>query len=123
MSRTKRIPIARQPSLQISPRALQLFEQLKQAQARRRAASCIIGNSPAGYCSGECAACRRWYDLDDALHIELGLKSWQWGLPRNPYPPGTAASRNWRPDPDGEAQALWQLLDEARRCQLQHQSG
>jgi len=123
MSRTKRIPIARQPSLQISPRALQLFEQLKQAQARRRAASCIIGNSPAGYCSASCPACRTWFDLHDALHTELGLRPWQLGLPRNPYPPGTAASRNWRPDPDGEEQALWQLLNEARRCQLQHQSG
>jgi len=115
MSRTKRIPIARQPSLQISPRALQLFEQLKQAQARRRAASCIIGNSPAGYCSGECAACRRWYDLDDALHTELGLKPWQWGLPRNPFPPRSPASRHWRPDPDGEDQALWERLDESLR--------
>jgi hypothetical protein len=65
-----------------------------------------------------------WYDLLDKLHEELGLKPWQWlCLPRNPYPPGTAASRNWRPDPDGEDQALWLLLDEARRCQLQHQSG
>ena len=123
MSRTKRIPIARRPSFQISPRAVDLFTQLKQAQARRRAASCIIGNSPAGYCSASCPACRTWFDLHDALHTELGLKPWQLGLRRNPYPPGTAASRNWRPDPDGEEQALWQLLNEARRCQLQHQSG
>jgi hypothetical protein len=91
---------------------------------QRRAATCIDGDSPVGYCSSECAACRTWYDLHNKLHEELGLKPWEWlCLPRNPYPPGTAASRNWRPDPDGEEQALWQLLDEARRCQLQHQSG
>ena len=124
MSHTKRIPIARQPTLQPSPRAIALFEQLERARRQRRAATCIIGHSPAGYCSSECAACRTWYDLHDELHKELGLKPWQWlCLPRNPYPPGTAASRNWRADPDGEKQALWQLLGEARRCQLQHQSG
>ena len=84
----------------------------------------VVGDSPAGYCSAECAACRTWYDLHNKLHEELRLKPWQWlCLPRNPYPPGTAASRNWRADPDGEKQALWQLLGEARRCQLQHQSG
>ena len=115
MSRTKRIPIARQPSLQISPRALDLFAQLKQAQARRRGASCIMGDSPAGYCSASCAACRTWFDLDDALHTELGLKPWQQCLPRNPYPPGSTASRNWRPDPDSEVAALWRLLDAAHR--------
>ena len=123
MSHTKRTPIARQATLRVSPRAIALFEQLERARRRRRAATCIVGDSPAGYCSSECAACRTWYDLNDELHQELGLKPWQLCLPRNPYPPGTPASRNWRPDPDGEEQALWQLLNEARRCQLQHQSG
>ena len=116
MSHTKRTPIARQPSLRPSPRAMALFEQLERARRQRRAASCIIGNSPAGYCSAECAACRSWYALHAELHSELGLRPWEWlCVPRNPYPPGTSASRNWRPDPDGEEQALWQLLDEARR--------
>jgi hypothetical protein len=116
MSHTKRTPIARQPTLRPSPRAIELFEQLERARRRRRAATCIVSDSPAGYCSSECAACRTWYDLNDKLHEELGLKPWVWlCVPRNPYPPGTAASRNWRPDPDGEEQARWLLLDEARR--------
>jgi hypothetical protein len=124
MSHTKRTPIVRTTRLQPSARALELFDQLEKARRQRRAATCIIGDSPAGYCSSECAACRTWYDLHNKLHEELGLKPWEWlCLPRNPYPPGTAASRNWRADPDGEEQAPWQLLDEARRCQLQHQSG
>src|SRR5262249_11900693 len=111
MSHTKRTPIARQPSVQISARALQLFEQLQRAHRQRRAASCIIGDSPAGYCSAACAACRRWYDLQDALHTELGLKPWQWlCLLRNPYPPGSSKFLDWRPLPDGEDQALWERL-------------
>jgi hypothetical protein len=43
------------------------------------------------------------------------LKPWQQCLPRNPFPPGGTASRNWRPDPDGEDQALWERLDESLR--------
>ena len=113
MSGTKRTRIARPAIRQFSPRALALFEQLERARRQRRAATCIVGNNPSGYCNAECPACRTWYDLHNQLHIELGLMSWEWlCLPRNPYPPGTSVSRNWRP---GEQQALWQLLDEARR--------
>ena len=117
MSHTKRTPIVRTTRLQPSARALELFDQLEKARRQRRAATCFIGDSPAGYCSCECAACRTWYDLHNKLHEELGLKPWQWlCLPRNPYPPGSPMSRKWRPHPDSEQQALWQLLDEAKHC-------
>ena len=116
MSGTRRTPIVRQPALQLSARALELFDQLEKARRQRRAATCIIGDSPAGSCSTECAACRTWYDLHNKLHEELGLKPWQWlCLPRNPFPPGSSKFRDWRPLPDGEDQALWERLDEALR--------
>lgn len=121
MSGTKRIPIARRPGLQISPQAVKLFEALERARHQRRAASCIVGDSPAGYCSADCAACRSWYALHNELHVELGLKPWQWlCLPRNPYPPGSSKSRKWRPeDPGSEPLALWRLLDEASAANRQ----
>jgi hypothetical protein len=76
MSRTKRIPIARQPSLQFSPRAIELFVKLERARKQRNALGCIAGDSGSGsgYCSTKCRACRDWYDLHNELHGELGLK-------------------------------------------------
>jgi hypothetical protein len=102
MSHTRRTPIARQATLRVSPRAIALFEQLERARRQHRAATCIVGDSPAGYCSSECAACRTWYDLHNKLHEELGLKPWKWlCVPRNPFPPGRAASPK-RKRPQGE---------------------
>jgi hypothetical protein len=116
MSRTKRIPIARQAAMTISPRALVLFAQMKAARARRRAATCIVGQNPSGYCTASCAACQRWADLDAALHVELGLKPWVWPcLPRNPFPPGTKAAWHWHPADDSAQEALWRQLEATSR--------
>jgi hypothetical protein len=52
MSRTRRVPIARQPALQISTRAVELFEAMEQADRRRNAADCIDDDSGSG--SGCC---------------------------------------------------------------------
>jgi len=108
MSGTRRTPIARQATRQVSPRAIALFEQLERARHQRHAATCVVGDSLAGYCSTDCPACRTWYDLHNQLHIELGLMPWEWlCLPRNPYPPGTSASRNGDPVSSRHCGSCW----------------
>jgi hypothetical protein len=119
MSRTKRTPIARQPALQISPRAIELFEAMEQAKRRRNIADCIDDDSGSGsgYCKLECAHCNEWHRLHAELHDELHLKPWEWpvmGL--NPFAPGSERSKRWRPDPHGAGMAQWRLLDAARKA-------
>jgi hypothetical protein len=46
MSRTKRIPIARQPSLQVSPRAIELFEALERARKQRTIVTASLVTAP-----------------------------------------------------------------------------
>jgi hypothetical protein len=112
MSGTRRTPIGRRSAVQITRRAIDLFAELERARrARRRAVDCTI--SERGLCTTDCRACRRWFDLHDELHIQLGLPPWVWPcLPRNPYPPGSPKAREWRPGP--EQKELWDLLNEAR---------
>jgi hypothetical protein len=117
MSGTKRTPIARQPSLQITPRAIELFEAMERAQRRRNAADCIDDDSGSGsgYCKLECAHCNEWNRLHAELYHELHLKPWEWpviGL--NPFAPGSERSKHWRQDGAGMAQ--WKLLDAARKA-------
>ena len=122
MSHTKRTPIVRQPSLQFSSRAIELFEAMERARKRRHATTCIPDDSGSGsgYCKFECSACKAWSALDVELNNELGLKPWEgWPcLPHNPYPPGSPQSRRWRADPDSEQSVRWRLLDEARQASL-----
>ena len=118
MSGTKRTPIARQPALQVSPRAVALFVAIERTQRQRNAADCVpdTSGSGSGYCAFECASCKERARLDNELWGELMLKPWNWPcLDYNPYPPGSPRSRKWRPDPDCEQHALWQLLDEAKQ--------
>jgi hypothetical protein len=116
MSGTKRTPLERRSATQITPKAIELFRELERAKrARRRAIDCRI--SEQGCCSSvsECRACRRWWDLQNQLHIELKRELWQWPcIPCNPFPPGSADAREWRPSQ--EQRELWNLLDAARRA-------
>jgi hypothetical protein len=113
MSGTKRVPIARQSNLQVTPRAMELFEAAEKARSKRRGASCIVG--PYGHCNMECPACQAWHDAHSQLHRGLGLRPWQWPcLPINPFPPGSINSRGW--SPEGEELELWQQLERARRA-------
>ena len=110
---TKRVPIARQANLQVTPRALELFEQVEKARRQRRAARCIVG--PYGHCRGDCTPCRSWYELQDQLHVELGLKPRFWPcVPCNPFPPGSLAARDW--SPEGAPLQLWQTLERGRQA-------
>jgi hypothetical protein len=114
MSGTKRTPIARQATLQITPRVVELFELAERARRQRKTASCVVGTY--GLCRAECPACTRWYDAMAALHSELRLRPWQWPcLPLCSHPPGTPAARDWRPD--SESLKLWLLLDQARSAE------
>jgi hypothetical protein len=105
MSGTRRTLLARHPTVQITQRAIDLFRELERAnRARKRAIDCTI--SEFGHCIAECCACCRWWDLQDELHIELGLPPWQWPcIPRNPYPRGSPKARDWRPG--AEQEELW----------------
>jgi hypothetical protein len=114
MSGTRRTPLARLPGVQITPRAIELFTEMERAtRARRRAVGCTI--TEYGLCkTDKCGACRRWWDAHNKLCTELALPPWQWPvIPRNPYPPNSAMARDWQPGT--EQQALWNLLDKARR--------
>ena len=120
MSGTRRTPIIRRGTPQISPRALKLFEQAEKARLKRRGAACAVG--PYGHCSLECAACRDWSNAHNELHKELGLRPWEWPcLPINPFPPGSINSRDWQPE--GEELLLWQTLEKARRAALAVSAG
>jgi hypothetical protein len=114
---TNRTPIKREARATISPRAIELFGELERARrARKNAVDCKIGEQQ-GFCSSisECAACRRWWDLQDQLHVELGRELWDWPcIPKNPYPPASAYGRAWRPDQ--QKKELYDLLREARRA-------
>jgi len=119
MSHTRRTPIARQPSLQISAKAIELFEAMERAQRRRNAADCIDDDSGSGsgYCKHACAACREWWQLYEELYHELDLKPWEWPvIDYNPFAPGSERAKRWRPDPNSAGMAQWRLLDEARKA-------
>jgi hypothetical protein len=99
MPGTRRVPLARQVAGPIiTPKAIEIYAELQRvARARRRATDCTI--SKFSKCSG-CRTCETWWDLQDALHRELGLPVWIWPcVPRNPYPPGSLEARAWRPSP------------------------
>jgi hypothetical protein len=116
MSRTKRVPIGRPTRLQVSAKAIELFEAMEQTTRQRNAASCHDDDSGSGsgHCRADCDACSRWYDAMGDLHDELGLKPWQWPVyARNPFCPGTARARAWRMD--AGSQAMWELLNAASK--------
>ena len=116
MPGTKRIPIARQATpQQLTPHAIELFAELERARrARQRSVMVDCTITKHGHCTGDCRLCQRWDDLHDQIHRELKLRPWQWPcLPCNPFPPNSARARAWRPG--GEQQALYEVLDAARR--------
>ena len=66
MAGTKRIPLARRPATQITPRAIELFVAMGKLRC-----SCN-GHSSC------CEACDEWWRLHDELHDELCLKPHEW---------------------------------------------
>jgi len=99
---------------QITPRAIQLFDQI-----RRVRCSCPPIDWEGEYWKGrECPGCKRWWQLHNELHDELGGKPWEWPAiedpeTQNPYPAKYPAHWSWQAD--REAQARWLLLAAASR--------
>jgi hypothetical protein len=92
---TMRTPIRRSPSPVITPKALELFEQMRR-----------------------CRSDERWWKLQNDLCDELHTRPWEYPCVEhpdtsNPYPPGTPAHLSWRPN--DRAQEMWKALDAASR--------
>jgi len=96
MSGTRRVPLARLPTAQITPRAVELFE----AMGRLRF-TCPPPSPSRSLCGG----CQRWYDLHDELHRELGAKPWQWPVVAR-QSSGRAGSTAWDEDIAGRIALL-----------------
>jgi hypothetical protein len=124
MSGTRRRPLSRRPTVQITPRAVAIFSLMEQARRRRGGKGCRT-NAATGLCKTAdetCRACAQWWELHSALHAELGQRPWRWpALPLCPFPPNSAQAKAWRPD-DPEALALWQALDAAGRAAEQQRT-
>jgi hypothetical protein len=97
MPGTRRTPIGRSPQLQITPRAIRLFEAMRRCW-------CICPEDRE--LGTECAGCARWRALHGDLWDELQVPIWQWPCVEDPR------------DDDGkrpEAVALWRELENASR--------
>ena len=112
MAGTKRIPLNRQYTPSITPRAVELFTEM-------RALVCTcepIDWAGAYWERSRCEHCDKWWTLHARLHRELGARLWDWPVIENPrsvcpYPEGSAAAKDWRPDERGRQ--MWRLLEQA----------
>src|SRR5262249_33621980 len=98
----------------ITPAAIRLFDQIRHVRC-----TCPPIDWEGEYWKGrECPGCKRWWQLHNELHDELGGKPWEWPAiqdpeAQNPYPAKYPAHWSWQPD--REAQARWRLLAAASR--------
>jgi hypothetical protein len=69
MSGTRRVPLARHPTVQITAEAVELFEAMSKLKC-----SC----APPSPTRSPCPGCAKWYDLHEQLHTALGCELWQW---------------------------------------------
>lgn len=112
MSGTKRVPVARTPIPQITPRSIELFDAMKCCRC-----TCPPIDWEGKYWGRQqCPGCKRWWQLQNQLCDEVRAPIWQYPCiedPRtqNPYPRNTAAHKSWQPCL--EAQALWKTLAQA----------
>jgi hypothetical protein len=102
MSGTRRSPLVRQSTVQITPRAIELY-----AEMSRLCCSCPSPKPPT---QEPCPGCARWYDLHADLHVELRRKPWEWPCVARQSARG-AGSPCWNED----IAARMTLLDEAIR--------
>ena len=68
MSGTKRIPVARRPMEQVTPRAVALFVAMGKLRC-----TC----PPPQQTRSPCLGCERWWGLHNELHDELRCKPWE----------------------------------------------
>jgi hypothetical protein len=69
MSGTRRTPLVRRPTVQITPRAIDLY--LAMSKLRCTCPPPSPGRT-------QCPGCQRWYDLHAELHEELRCAPWEW---------------------------------------------
>jgi hypothetical protein len=100
MSGTRRTPLARQPAVQITPRAVELFVAMGKLRC----------TCPSPKPVTPCLACEKWHVLHGELHTALALKPWQWPAVCR-REPKAAGSPTWNED----IAARMALLDEAVR--------
>src|SRR6266478_5324957 len=102
MSGTRRVPLARRPAVQITPRAVELFVAMGKLRC-----TCPPPDPKRSPCPG----CERWYDLHDELHGELACKPWEWPCVAR-HSPKRAGSPAWN---DDIAARMAMLKEAARR--------
>jgi hypothetical protein len=103
MSGTRRVPLARSPGMQITPRAVDLYVAMGKLKC-----SCP---APKPITQGLCPGCMDWYDLHALLHRELQLPPWKWPCVAR-QSPKRAGSTCWNDD----IAARMAMLDEAARA-------
>jgi hypothetical protein len=127
---TKRIPIHRPTRAQIPLEALDLFREMKNVKC-----TCPPFDWKEKYWERhECPGCERWWSLHSRLAQLLpGIRPWHWPViqsprARCPYPAGSNAAAQWRPNE--AAQARWRELEAAlkerelaRRESISHARG
>ena len=111
---TKRTPIDRPPRMEITPRAVELWEQMQGLVC-----TCKPRDWGGAYWEHElCPGCQERTLFRRAIGQELRLPPWD--IPYiidpdapNPWPAGSLRHARWRPDPD--AVARWKALEAASR--------
>jgi hypothetical protein len=101
MSGTRRVPLARRPAVQITPRAVELFVAMGKLRC-----TC----APPSPSRTLCAGCQHWYDLHAELNAELGCKPWEWPCVARQSP-----KRAGSPTMNETIAATMMLLQEAAR--------
>ena len=110
---TKRVPIDRPVRMEITPRAVRLWEQMQRLEC-----TCAPRDWDGAYWGHElCAGCEKRGQLKGGLHRELQLRPWEDAVSDpdalNPYPVGTYAHEHFERDRDAEAR--WRTLEAASK--------
>jgi hypothetical protein len=113
---TKRTPINRPARQQIPPEALDIFRKMKTVE-QRDDCRCEPRDWDGAYWDWTpCRSCEEWNALNAALCRPLKLRPWQFPAVEHPdaqcpYPAGSHAAAQWKPDL--EAQARYRELENA----------
>jgi hypothetical protein len=94
LSPVTRVPLYRTGEPRITPRAVEIFRQIRRLR-------CVAGDARCD----RCEACERWHDLHADLNREIGACPWHWPCIAHDYKRGSAAQR-----------ALWDALEDAARA-------
>jgi hypothetical protein len=109
---TKRTPVNRPARVQVTPRAVALWEAMQRVEC-----TCEPRNWARYWEHERCDGCEERSRLRCAIHAELRLKPYERAVQDpdmpNPWPAGSHRHAGWAPDPD--AVARWRALKAASR--------